>query len=58
MHAPNTAKTGVRNCATRTPERASITSLPAIAQMTTRNDSGNTRVKNAATGVRQKLLVE
>jgi hypothetical protein len=57
MQAPNTANTGVRNCATRTPDRASIVALPVMAQTTTRNDSGNTSVKNAATGVRQKSLL-
>ncbi|CAB4887768.1 unannotated protein [freshwater metagenome] len=53
MQTPNTANTGVRNWATRTPERSSITSLPAIAQMTTRNDVGKISVKKAAIGVRQ-----
>ena len=50
---PNTAKTGVRNCARRMPDRSSITALPAMALMTTRKVVGNTSVKKAATGVRQ-----
>ncbi len=58
MQIPKTANTGARNCASRIPDRSSTTAFPAIALITTRKVAGKTRVKKAATGVRQKLRVE
>ena len=54
MHTPNTANAGVTNWAKRRPVAWSMTALPTMALSTTRKLSGNTSVKKAATGWRQK----